>query len=198
MLLYSLTPSFVHVQLVQGEIFLDDPNEMSSPFTRHWVTSSLQWLKSISGKDLHGTRGLLKGKDKIAENYLEIKISSFNFPMITKKNCLIRGQTYRNSWGWSKMDFWISPTMSQFSQTTFDRVNFRISFNWASLKRVDAASFSYQWRSHFLSFWNWIPMIQAKVGPTNAPCNGVSLKPPVNRSISSTLWYTYISKIQFI
>ena len=35
MSLYSLTPSFVQVQLVQGEIFLDDPNEMSSPFTRH-------------------------------------------------------------------------------------------------------------------------------------------------------------------
>ena len=30
-----LTPSFVQVQLVHGEIFLDDPKEMSNPFTRH-------------------------------------------------------------------------------------------------------------------------------------------------------------------
>ena len=37
-----LTPSFVQVQLVQGDIFLEDPNEMSKPFTRHCVTSSLQ------------------------------------------------------------------------------------------------------------------------------------------------------------
>ena len=55
----SHTPSFVQVQLVHGKIFLDDPSEMSNPFTLHCVTSALQWLKSMSGKDLHGTRGFL-------------------------------------------------------------------------------------------------------------------------------------------
>ena len=54
-----LTPSFVQVQLVHGDIFLEDPNEMSKPFTRHCVTSSLQWLTSISGKDRQGTLGFL-------------------------------------------------------------------------------------------------------------------------------------------
>ena len=37
-----ITPSFVQVQLVHGEIFLEDPRIMSSPFTRHCVTSSRQ------------------------------------------------------------------------------------------------------------------------------------------------------------
>ena len=43
-----LTPSLVHVQLVQGEIFLEDPMAMLRPLTLHWVTSSLQWLRSRS------------------------------------------------------------------------------------------------------------------------------------------------------
>ena len=43
-----ITPSFVHVQLVQGEIFLEDPMAMLSPFTLHCVTSSLQWERSRS------------------------------------------------------------------------------------------------------------------------------------------------------
>ena len=38
----SLTPSFVQVQLVHGEILRDDPNSMSNPLTRHCVTSSRQ------------------------------------------------------------------------------------------------------------------------------------------------------------
>ena len=158
---------------------------MSKPFTRHCVTSSLQWLTSISGKDRQGTLGFLFRIFKSDMTIWEIGII-INCLHIFMRN----SETYKNSCGWSNIDFWISPTISQFSQTTFDRVNFRISFSWASLKRVEAASFSYQCRSHFLSFWNWIPMIQANVGPTKAPCSGVSLKPPVKRSISSTLWYT--------
>ena len=54
-----LTPSFVQVQLVHGDIFLEEPRVMSSPLTRHCVTSSLQWVTSISGKARHGTRGFL-------------------------------------------------------------------------------------------------------------------------------------------
>ena len=73
--------------------------------------------------------------------------------------------THRNSWGWSKIDRWMSPTMSQFSQMIFDNVIFRISVNWASEKRLPAALFSYQKRSQRLIFWNWMPIMQANVGP---------------------------------
>ena len=38
----SHTPSLVQVQLVHGEIFLEEPNSMSNPLTRHCVTSSRQ------------------------------------------------------------------------------------------------------------------------------------------------------------
>ena len=55
-----LTPSLVQVQLVQGEIFREDPSTMSSPLTLHWVTSSFQWLTSISGLSWHGARGFLE------------------------------------------------------------------------------------------------------------------------------------------
>ena len=81
----------------------------------------------------------------------------------------------------------MSPTMSQFSQMILARVIFLICVSCASLKRMAASELSYQWRSHFFSFWNWIPMMQAKVGPTRAPWSGVSLRPPVKRSMSSTL-----------
>ena len=46
-----ITPSFVQVQLVQGDIFLEDPSSMSSPLTRHCVTSSRQWLRSKYGRE---------------------------------------------------------------------------------------------------------------------------------------------------
>ena len=85
------------------------------------------------------------------------------------------------------MDPWMSPTMSQFSQMTLASVIFLISVSCASLNFVEASLLSYQNRSHFFSFWNWMPMMQAKVGPTRAPCRGVSLRPPVKRSMSSTL-----------
>lgn len=47
--------------------------------------------------------------------------------------------------------------------------------------------FTYQNLSHFLSCLNWMAMIQAKVGPTRPPCSGLSLIPPGNRSMSSTV-----------
>ena len=77
--------------------------------------------------------------------------------------------------------------MSQFTQITLANVSFRISVSCASENLTEASELSYQNRSHFFNFWNWIPMMQAKVGPTKAPCNGVSESPPVKRSMSSTL-----------
>ena len=54
--------------------------------------------------------------------------------------------------------------------------------------------FSYQKRSPFLKFLNWVPMIQANVGPTIPPLMGFSDSPAGNRSMSSTClinhkWY---------
>ena len=46
---------------------------------------------------------------------------------------------------------------------------------------------TYQNLSHFLSLWNCIPMMHPNVGPISPPCKGVSLIPPENKSISSTL-----------
>ena len=46
---------------------------------------------------------------------------------------------------------------------------------------------TYQNLSHFIVNRNWRPIIQPKVGPTTPPSSGVSTKPPVNKSISSTL-----------
>ncbi len=54
------TPSFVQVQLVHGEIFLEDPMAMLSPLTLHCVTSSRQWDRSRSGMEWQGTRGFLE------------------------------------------------------------------------------------------------------------------------------------------
>ena len=68
-----LTPSLVQVQLVQGEIFLDDPRTMSWPLTRHWVTSSFQWVKSMSGLSWQGARGLLQIYFIIINNYTRFK-----------------------------------------------------------------------------------------------------------------------------
>ena len=54
------TPSLVQVQLVHGDIFFEDPSAMLIPFTRHWVTSSRQWVMSRSAMERQGTRGFLK------------------------------------------------------------------------------------------------------------------------------------------
>ena len=69
-------------------------------------------------------------------------------------------------------------TWSQLSHIIFDRVIFLISASWASVNLMSGLLFSYQNRSHFLKFRNWIPMMQAKVGPTRPPCSGVSARPP--------------------
>lgn len=45
---------------------------------------------------------------------------------------------------------------------------------------------SYQKRSPNLATWNCLAMMQAKVGPTTPPGSAFSLKPPGNRSMSST------------
>lgn len=46
---------------------------------------------------------------------------------------------------------------------------------------------TYQNLSHFLSCLNCMAMMQANVGPTSPPCKGLSLIPPGNKSISSTV-----------
>ena len=79
------------------------------------------------------------------------------------------------------MALWTLVTSSQFSQMTFDNVILRISANWASVNLMRGLPFSYQKRSHFRKFLNWIPMIQAKVGPTRPPWRGVSARPPEKR-----------------
>ena len=79
------------------------------------------------------------------------------------------------------MALWTLVTSSQFSQMTFDNVILRISANCASVNLMRGFPFSYQKRSHFRKFLNWMPMIQAKVGPTRPPWRGVSARPPEKR-----------------
>ena len=76
---------------------------------------------------------------------------------------------------------------SELSQIILAKVTFLISFNCGSVNLIKGFEVSCQKRSHFLKLSNWIPAIQPKVGPTDPPCNGYSDKPPVNKSISSTL-----------
>jgi hypothetical protein len=59
------TPSLVQVQLVQGDIFLEDPRTISRPLTLHWVTSSFQCVGSMSGLSWQWARGLLQKNNKI-------------------------------------------------------------------------------------------------------------------------------------
>ena len=72
-------------------------------------------------------------------------------------------------------------TWSQLSQRIFDRVIFRTSASWASVNLMSGLLFSYQNRSHFRRFRNWIPMMHANVGPTRPPWRGVSARPPFHK-----------------
>lgn len=68
---WHCAPSLVQVQLVQGEILEEEPSTMLMPLTRHWVTSSRQWLRSMSGREWQGTRGLLKGDLEKVQDYVQ-------------------------------------------------------------------------------------------------------------------------------
>ena len=85
---------------------------------------------------------------------------------------------FKNGSGISNMALWTLVTWSQLSQITLDKVILRISANWASVNLIRGLPFSYQNLSHFLRFLNWIPIMQANVGPTRPPWRGVSAKPP--------------------
>ena len=86
----------------------------------------------------------------------------------------------RKGSGTSNMALWMCETWSQLSQVTLARLTFLISSSWASVNLMRGLPPSYQNLSHFLKFLNWIPMMQAKVGPTKPPCKGVSERPPEN------------------
>ena len=85
---------------------------------------------------------------------------------------------FKNGSGMSNMARWTLVTWSQLSQITFESVILRISASCASVNRIRGLPFSYQNRSHFRRFRNWIPIMQAKVGPTRPPWRGVSARPP--------------------
>ena len=53
-------------------------------------------------------------------------------------------RSLRNSWYWSKADFWILLTTSAFSQTILARVAFLISVSWDSVNLTAASEVSYQ------------------------------------------------------
>ena len=61
---------------------------------------------------------------------------------------------------------------------TLAKVILRTSASWDSVNRMSGLPDSYQNRSHLRRFLNWMPMTQAKVGPTRPPCSGVSASPP--------------------
>lgn len=64
---------------------------------------------------------------------------------------------FRNGSGMSKSARWMFRTLSQLSQTTRPRLAFRISVSCASVNLRRGLSPSYQNRSHFRKFRNWIP-----------------------------------------
>lgn len=166
----------MQVQDVQGETSDEAPRAMVLPRTTQLALScSRHGVKSRGGRERHGTRGF-------------------------KKLC-----------GRSKTERVTSPIVSEFSQRRRAKATLRISANWASVKRPAWLPFSYQKRSQrlqiksngkcldsteqicefhpilgYLKLRNWLPMTQAKVGPTKPPWSGVSVKPPVHKSMSST------------
>ena len=86
---------------------------------------------------------------------------------------------FKKGSGISNIPLWTEDIWSQFSHINFDKVTFLISASWDSVNLVRGFPPSYQNLSHFLKLRNWIPIIQANVGPTKPPCKGVSAKPPV-------------------
>ena len=104
----ELTFSRVQVQDVQGEILLLAPRGMSIPSTLHLCAWG--WLVMKLGcYDCHDPT------------------SSFHRLRLTAGRLLQGTLSFRNSWYWSKTDFWILSTTSQFSQMTLARVIFLIS-----------------------------------------------------------------------
>ena len=78
-----------------------------------------------------------------------------------------------------KASGWIRSMSSVLSQIIRAMLVFRISSSCASVNLIRGLPPSYQNRSHFLRFLNWMPMIHANVGPTSPPCKGVSESAPV-------------------
>lgn len=125
--------------------------------------------KSIVGIALHEIRGFLPN-NKV-----------WLFQQGNSKN-----NAYKNESGMSITCFCIWGMSSPFSQITLAKLILRISASCSWLNRMNSLDVSYQNRSHFRRFLKCIPNKQPNVGPTSAPCNGVSDMPPVNKSISST------------
>ena len=93
---------------------------------------------------------------------------------------------FSGSW---KANGWISP-MSVFWQMSRDMLTLRISLSCSSVKELVTAGRlgdrSQKKRSPFLRRANWSPMIHLKTGPIMESRWTASIKPPTNRSISST------------
>ena len=85
---------------------------------------------------------------------------------------------FRKGSGMSKAARWMAETSSPVSQITLERVTLLISASWLSVNLTRGFPVSYQKRSHLRRLRNWMPMMQAKVGPTRPPWRGVSARPP--------------------
>ena len=103
---------------------------------------------------------------------------SFHNSKLISGSALQGTRGFKKGSGISNMALWIFVTWSQLLHMTLDKVTLRISASCASVNRISGFPFSYQKRSHFRKFRNWIPIIQANVGPTSPPCKGVSASPP--------------------
>lgn len=185
LLLNMLTPSFVQTQTVHGVTLSVVPSLMSFPFTKQLSPLSTHLVISSDGKLKQSTLGFL---------FILIE-SKINVLIVWLRN-ITAPYTYKNESGKSITFLWISSIESELSQMILAKVSFLIWFNCASVKRTNGSEVSCQKRSHFFNLSNCIPATQPKVGPTDPPCIGYSDKPPVNKSISSTLLLNYLEKIK--
>lgn len=154
---------------------------------------SLHGVRSGVGKDLHGIRGLLKLEIK---NICNQWIGSFK--LVTLSIILTQSQyTYVNEFGRSITFFCIIVIASEFWQTINASELFLISASCLTLKRINGSSVSNQCLSHLRSLENCSAIMQPNVGPTDPPCSGLSVMPPLNRSMSSTCLFKIRIRLKF-
>ena len=175
--------------MTQGLMRSAAPMSMSVDPTLH-ETLCFQSSKFKAGKSRQDTRGFLKLSQ---ERLYSVEVNEINKYYATHKLKLYLNITYKNGSGRSNDDLCSESTVSQLSHSNLERVTFLISVSWESVNLTRGSEFSYQKRSHFLKFLNWIPIMQPNVGPKSPPWRGVSTKPPVNKSISSTWSYVLFS-----
>lgn len=57
-------PSLVQTQVTQGDVWVDFPLSINFLLMRHLDPLSIQWVRSIPGRLLQGTRGFKKGSGR--------------------------------------------------------------------------------------------------------------------------------------